>query len=560
MNNVPGPVRVVFPELQSLWDNTVWNTGLEVGLLGASSKTILQSVQGTQQHTTDAVQGAVLIPSDSVNWEGGGIGGAVLNRSPITNAVALRGYCIPNADGIGDDVATEKIKCWPINTLFDDRGFDNCYGTCEWDFNVFGPDTQLIAMSIGGASSVDPHPQTIGFLVNQLGPSVKWPIGFGSLDHVCTIALSIGCADNGSSVDSQIVQMFSRDSGGNVKRCGFYGDQGGGFSMFAGPIATPVLISWSPSGLGLLEGGGGIHLEQLSSANDVTSQLLNFYGRSSAGVERHGRTFVGTNGAWNLLVGDFGGSSRQLSFTQAGVLIITEGAGELSLSPLGAASNVASQPFYQYARSSGGVIQQAILTEMPTGHYSLSTGPIGTPATYTFQADGYLNIPQSIVLNLLTVSRPVLTGSGKQLTSGAIDVGLSTHIAASGISSGNTPKWNGSIFVPLALSSGLPVVGDGAGSPVTGLINLGSSGHVTLPGGASDSDVAAYSGGALSFYTLVGLASNLQGFLKTHFDTIYAAKADYDAHVHSVSISGTTAGGPGHEHSFNDSVNSSTPV
>lgn len=167
---------------------------------------------------------------------------------------------------------------------------------------------------------------------------------------------------------------------------------------------------------------------------------------------------------------------------------------------------------------------------------------------------------RALILHPLTAARPMRTGTGGVVTTGPTAVDDANEVAASSLTSGRWVKWTTKLESGAALTNARPVLGDANGNPVTGDINVGDAAHVTLPGGAANGDVAAYWDGSFTFYTLAGLASNLQASLKTYFDTIYAAKADYDDHAHTVSVAGTTGTTSGHDHSFADSVTSSGPV
>ncbi len=118
----------------------------------------------------------------------------------------------------------KRIYVWGVNTLTTDwlpgkagaPAYDWGYLTNEFDFNVGAVNTKVVAMSIGGASQVQPT-ESLGYLVNTLGSGVKWGCGFCTLDGTASIALQVGVATTGNNQGSQPILLYSRDSGGNVR-------------------------------------------------------------------------------------------------------------------------------------------------------------------------------------------------------------------------------------------------------------------------------------------------------------------------------------------------------
>lgn len=133
------------------------------------------------------------------------------------NAVAL----------FGGGVVTVNDGCgWGINTLLQDSN-TRAIGTgtgriilgAELDFNVMNPATQVVGVSVGGNSLVQPT-NANAYIVNTLSQTFgyKWTTGFASFDGCADNGLSIGTASaTGANVPSQNILVAWRDSGA-VKR------------------------------------------------------------------------------------------------------------------------------------------------------------------------------------------------------------------------------------------------------------------------------------------------------------------------------------------------------
>lgn len=199
--------------IPGVWNNTAWTLGQTVTVNGGSSQTIIQAQQGAGQYTTDGVGVGMIIPSTSTNWEGGGISGALVNRSVVTNGVAVRGYAIGGAAGTGTPDA-QRVRVWSRNGLCSDGGFANVYCLNEDDFNVTVSGTKVIAESIGGASTASPSAGSAGYVCNTLGVGIKWPLCYASLDGVSDYSISIGKKLASGTSESQFFTTYSERSGG----------------------------------------------------------------------------------------------------------------------------------------------------------------------------------------------------------------------------------------------------------------------------------------------------------------------------------------------------------
>lgn len=182
----------------------------------------------------DALNGVAQVTAGSTIEHATGVAGYVINNdaSP-TNAVSLFGAGI---------AAVDDSHVWGINTLLQDaptRVAGTGLGrrlTCELDFNVMNPATQVIGLSIGGNSLAQP---TIadGFICNVLGVGFKWVTAFNSQDAAATFALSAGMlALSGPSVNSQKV-VWQYTTPGSVKQNIHAHIEAGGYLTFGGSIA-----------------------------------------------------------------------------------------------------------------------------------------------------------------------------------------------------------------------------------------------------------------------------------------------------------------------------------
>lgn len=100
---------------------------------------------------------------------------------------------------------------WPNPTDVTPANFQN-----EWDFNFYSPKSTVIAVSLGGASTVKPK-QSIGFFVQALGSGfsanpIKWDTAFATQIGCCDVAFSAGPSKYLASAASQPIRMLSYDS------------------------------------------------------------------------------------------------------------------------------------------------------------------------------------------------------------------------------------------------------------------------------------------------------------------------------------------------------------
>jgi hypothetical protein len=170
----------------------------------------------------DVVQAvAYLHPGSDLVSHLAAIAGYIRVDAPINgignNAVALFG---------GGVVTVNNGTGWGLNTLLQDSNA-RAIGTgtgrvilgAELDFNVMNPGTQVIGVSVGGNSLVQPT-NAIAYIVNSLGLSgnLKWTTGFASFDGCADNGLSIGTSvDTGANVPSQNILISWRDASA-VKR------------------------------------------------------------------------------------------------------------------------------------------------------------------------------------------------------------------------------------------------------------------------------------------------------------------------------------------------------
>jgi hypothetical protein len=85
----------------------------------------------------------------------------------------------------------------------------------EVDVSANNANSVVAGVSVGGSSTATPSPNlSTGFRVSNLGTNVPFQYGFVTLDGAALLALSAGCESSGNRVNSQAIQLTSRDSGG----------------------------------------------------------------------------------------------------------------------------------------------------------------------------------------------------------------------------------------------------------------------------------------------------------------------------------------------------------
>jgi hypothetical protein len=184
------------------------------------------------------------------------VGGYVDLDEDDTNGVALFGCGLLR----GDDQ-----HLWGLNTvLMDNATYATHTGTgrilaSELDYNVCGTGTQVMGLSLGGASLAQPT-QADAFLVNRLGVGIKWTSGFWSMDGCATYGLILGAAENsGANVDSQPLLWKYLDGAGDGQTVSAYVDEfsGVGFLKFSGSASWAFAVSGADI---FLETGRGLRI------------------------------------------------------------------------------------------------------------------------------------------------------------------------------------------------------------------------------------------------------------------------------------------------------------
>jgi hypothetical protein len=186
--------------------------------------------------------GCAAVPSNSTNHEGGGVFGAVSNASTTTNPVGGSFYCQAAGDGIDGNSDLHRVRCWGINPLLADHGYNHTLLLNELDYNISGPDTKVIGLFSAGASQHQLAPGSAWMLAGPIGPGVSWPLAYGCADGSSAVCLQLGARSTGNNTTSQIVRWFSRDAGGVTHYTDMTLDANGNLAIsFAG--GNPVWIN-----------------------------------------------------------------------------------------------------------------------------------------------------------------------------------------------------------------------------------------------------------------------------------------------------------------------------
>lgn len=181
-----------------------------------TSQSVLDVAPGDQRDNLSAVAGYVRTRSGGAGFVGKG------------NAVALFGNM---------QIAADNSAAWGVNTLCTDntsRATFNgtgriCIGA-ELDFNIMSPNTQVIGVSVGGNSLVQPTTAN-GFVVNVLGTGMRWGTGFWVLDGTADRGLVLGAsAASGTNKTGIPIWLQAFDSNG-TKRTGVIRQDGGFVTM-----------------------------------------------------------------------------------------------------------------------------------------------------------------------------------------------------------------------------------------------------------------------------------------------------------------------------------------
>jgi hypothetical protein len=175
------------------------------------------------------VAGCTTIPSSSTNHEGGGVFGAVSNASVDTNAVGGPFYCQIAGDGIDGNSDLHRVRCWGINPLVSDHGYNHTLLMNELDYNVTGPDTKVVGFFSSGASTHQPASGSVWQVAGPIGPGVPWPTGYACADGGTVTCLQIGPTSTGINSSSQLLRYLARDSNGVVNYTDVNMGSGGGF-------------------------------------------------------------------------------------------------------------------------------------------------------------------------------------------------------------------------------------------------------------------------------------------------------------------------------------------
>lgn len=159
----------------------------------------------------DAVNGVVQVAAGSNIEHATGIAGyAINNDASPTNAVGLFGCAI---------AAVDNAHVWGINTLVQDAptrtagtGVGRILGN-EFDYNVMNPATEVVGLSVGGNSLVQPTGNCVGYIANSLGTNIRWGIGYWAMDNACTTAFYAGLSlPAAANVSSQPVKFKSHNA------------------------------------------------------------------------------------------------------------------------------------------------------------------------------------------------------------------------------------------------------------------------------------------------------------------------------------------------------------
>lgn len=162
---------------------------------------------------------ARLAPSSALASHIAAIAGYIQVDAPASgignNGVALFG---------GGRVSVDNGIAWGFNSLLQDNNLRATHsGTgryllgAELDFNVMSAATQVVGVSVGGNSLVQPTTSS-AYIVNTLGESInaRWGVGLFAMDNCISdtgAAVSIGAKRaTGANIDSQSLWFSWRDS------------------------------------------------------------------------------------------------------------------------------------------------------------------------------------------------------------------------------------------------------------------------------------------------------------------------------------------------------------
>lgn len=211
------------------FDNSTFAPGIDVRTNGAVPTTLRQQLTNVSGQRGLATSSAIVVPTTSTSYESDAISGIILNNCPTSGstcngAVAGSFFAAPGNAGLSSSTAGRN-NVWALNTLLDDTddiannpsGFNNVSLQNEFDFNVFNTNTQVIGMSLGGASSAQPS-SAIGIIIQALGNGfgaspIQWNTGFATQIGCCEVGLAIGPVKYAASSASQSIELYSYDSG-----------------------------------------------------------------------------------------------------------------------------------------------------------------------------------------------------------------------------------------------------------------------------------------------------------------------------------------------------------
>jgi hypothetical protein len=167
----------------------------------------------------DASEGAQYVSPTYTGTQRAGIAGYVVSDYAVNrsigwgNGVAVMGVGVAHAEG---------SMAWGINTLLTDSDNPSVITSHsgrlvqnEFDFNITSAATEVYGLTIAGASVAQPNVAE-GFVVNVLGPNIRWTSGFVSTDNAANNGLVIGYqgALSGANLSSQPIILWTSDSSG----------------------------------------------------------------------------------------------------------------------------------------------------------------------------------------------------------------------------------------------------------------------------------------------------------------------------------------------------------
>jgi len=187
--------------------------------------------QGPRRYSTDALTGAIAVPSSSVQYGSNAVAGYATTASRLTNVDASYFQC---------RVVSNGGKCWGTNpVVIDTPGLTSGVRLLnEFDVQPQNPFEAYSAVNglmmnffAPGVKDGTLFANSFAFICTKGQPGGIWQTCYSTSDGAAGTFAQIGSTSTGPSSNSQVISANIRDSRNTIRQLSFFGDKSGSWTL-----------------------------------------------------------------------------------------------------------------------------------------------------------------------------------------------------------------------------------------------------------------------------------------------------------------------------------------